>query len=484
MELVKLVLSQMTKTDLNEYKMRKRGCKGMNKKWLSLILNVVIVFAFVLSACSSNEPSNTNGGNLQSESQTPKGGQEQETKKDPVTLRFSWWGSDARHEATLAALNKYMELNDHVKIEAEYGGFDEYEQKIKTQLAGKTAPDLMQLDQPWLYDLTTQGEMFVDLNEVSDLVDLSSFDANFLNDYATINGQLLGLPAGLNGTVATFNKDFFEKYNIPEDIQFNWDTLLEIGKRVHDESNGKDVLLNTDPNFYAELFKFYVRQKTGNQFIQDDFTLGFDQADAVEALEYLKKYLDAGVVQSFEESSAYNKKIEQHPKWFAGEFGLIINWASTIPVLKNDINFEIGVTPSIIMDGAKTTGVITRPSQIFSISKNSKHVEESAKLLNWLLNDEEAAVILGDVRGTSASSTALKALEEAGMVDPLILEATQIALATSGGAENGITNNAELLKDRIDVIQKLAYGRSTPEQAAEEMINVLNAKLQELKNNQ
>ncbi|MBD2848515.1 hypothetical protein IDH44_25325 [Paenibacillus sp. IB182496] len=38
------------------------------------------------------------------------------------------------------------------------------------------------------------------------------------------------------------------------------------------------MLLNIDPGLYSELFKYYVRQQTGNQFIQDDYTLGFEEA--------------------------------------------------------------------------------------------------------------------------------------------------------------------------------------------------------------
>ena len=38
----------------------------------------------------------------------------------------------------------------HVKIEGEYGGFDGYLEKLTTQLAGRTAPDIMQIDIAYL----------------------------------------------------------------------------------------------------------------------------------------------------------------------------------------------------------------------------------------------------------------------------------------------------------------------------------------------
>ena len=80
-----------------------------------------------------------------------------------VTLRFAWWESDARHEATLAAISKYMELYPNVKIEGEYQGYDGYQQKLMTQFAGGTEPDLMQLDYYWNPQWVGQEDLFVDM---------------------------------------------------------------------------------------------------------------------------------------------------------------------------------------------------------------------------------------------------------------------------------------------------------------------------------
>ncbi len=67
-------------------------------------------------------------------------------KTDQVTLRFMWWGGDARHKATLQVIDQYMSIHPNVKIEAEYGGYDGYFEKLTAQLAGGTAADIMQFD--------------------------------------------------------------------------------------------------------------------------------------------------------------------------------------------------------------------------------------------------------------------------------------------------------------------------------------------------
>ena len=50
-------------------------------------------------------------------------GAKDSSSEDQVVLRFSWWGSEDRHMATIEAIERYMELNPNVLIEYEYMGF-------------------------------------------------------------------------------------------------------------------------------------------------------------------------------------------------------------------------------------------------------------------------------------------------------------------------------------------------------------------------
>jgi hypothetical protein len=120
-----------------------------------------------------------------------------------------------------------MELNPHVKIEGEYQGYDGYQQKIMTQIAGNSAPDIMQLDYPWLPDLAAQGDNFVDLSQES-AVDLSQFPQTVLEEYNSVNSKIVALPMGTNGygTDANANDGRFVSAVIPsegESVSFVFD---------------------------------------------------------------------------------------------------------------------------------------------------------------------------------------------------------------------------------------------------------------------
>ena len=85
----------------------------------------VLGAAVLLTACGSG------GGGQQT--QAPAQGEEKKTEAakteaapaaegngETVELRISWWGSDARHEATLEVLDLFMEKYPNIKVSAEW----------------------------------------------------------------------------------------------------------------------------------------------------------------------------------------------------------------------------------------------------------------------------------------------------------------------------------------------------------------------------
>ena len=105
-------------------------------------------------------------------------GGSKEVDPEDLTLRMLWWGGDNRHTPTLAALDNYTATTG-IKVEGEYAGWDGYYQRIVTQLAGGTAPDLIQIDQPWFSELCSRGEVFAEIDP--EIVDLTTFDQGFLD---------------------------------------------------------------------------------------------------------------------------------------------------------------------------------------------------------------------------------------------------------------------------------------------------------------
>ena len=136
-------------------------------------------------------------------------------------------------------------------------------------------------------------------------------------------------------------------------------------------------------------------------------------------------------------------------------------WDSTKP----------GAYALVTMPRAEQAGGWLKPSMFLSVSKDSKHVEEAKKFVNWFVNDPEAGEILQTFRGLPANKDISASLEanmsELDKVGLGLLRATEKdGQAWSAGA-GGWTNFID--KDWVLVRDQLSFGKITPEKAFEQL---------------
>ena len=101
------------------------------KKVVALTMAAAMFGTTLLASCGGSS-----GGSGNNESG------ESGSSDEKITLRFSWWGGDDRHEATLAVIDAYEKEHPNITIEAEYSSYDGYAEKKTTEFASGTAPDI------------------------------------------------------------------------------------------------------------------------------------------------------------------------------------------------------------------------------------------------------------------------------------------------------------------------------------------------------
>lgn len=434
-----------------------------------------------LVGCGDNNSASTGTATpAASSSQTAK-----PTEAKPVTLRFSWWGSDARHKATLAAIDAYTKLNPNVKIEGEYQGYDGYQQKIMTQIAGGSAPDIMQLDYPWLPDLSAQGDIFVDLSKES-AIDLTQFPKKILDEYDSVKGKLVSLPMGTNGFGTMINKAFFDKNGLDTKTQWTWENLIEEGGKINKANKGQHLFAIEPGTTTGGLGEFvlseYLYSKNGTYWVSNDRVFKATKEDITQGLTVMKKLFDSGAAQPLGDAALFSSKMEQNPKWVNAEIGMTLDWSSTVGKYKaaaGEGKFAVGM-PIFAKDG-KAQAVKTKPSMIVSLNKKSANAQEAAKFVNWLLNSKEASLILLDTRSIPTSESAKKALVEANKIDPDIAKMVDNALKSPASPPPTVQNNPEVADIIRDICEKVVYGSLTPEKGSEQLMQRVQDKFKDLK---
>lgn len=454
------------------------------KQWAAAMAAGVMT-ASALMACGAKQeeaPAATTQAPDQTKAQETQKATEAVTESsgEPVTLRFSWWGNDARHEKTLQVIEMYQEQHPNVTIEPEYRGKSERE-KVATELGSGTSADIVQLNPPWMGDFVANGDFFVDLSQYD--FDMDGFDQHMINDYCTYNGTLITLPSGLNARTYLMNKTKLDELGIACDMEtsWTWEDLIAIGKTVH-EKDGDKYFLNADKVDMVEfVIRPYIIQKTGTFLISDDYELGFTKEDLTEALEYVASLYTENVVVPAADGNTFLNAVWTNPAWINGNLTSELSWTSLMEGAISDSQDEFVTTTLPMHKDAKDTSIVVKPSQLYAIAKTSEHPAEAADFLKFLLTDEEAGKVLGDCRGVPPYKAVQDMCMEEGILDEQVIIATQYAQEHAGLYENTASTNAEITAVLQDAVEIVSYDGSKVGEATDQAMVLIEDILSTLK---
>ena len=176
-----------------------------------LSLAMAVLLAGSLTACTGNAGKDVSKGAQTGESTTAKseGG-----TSGPVTLTFNWWGGDSRHEATKKAVDAFMAKYPDIKVEVNFGAWTDWETARALEFQSGTAADLSQINMDWISNYDANGDTFLDLNTVSDVIDLTQYDSALLDRSKDSKGGLAGVPIAETGRIFYWDKTTFDEAGI------------------------------------------------------------------------------------------------------------------------------------------------------------------------------------------------------------------------------------------------------------------------------
>lgn len=407
-----------------------------------------------LSAC---------GGSSSAKITMPDGG------LDPCTLRFSWWGGDDRHEATLEALSLWNELHPDITIVPEYGGWDGWTEKVSSQISGGTAPDIMQINYDWLISLSPDGEGFYDLGLLDSYIDLSAFDSEVLS-FGEVNGKLNAVTVSVSGRGFFYNSEVYRR--LGAEYPTTWSELLALGDKFS-SSGIYPVDLDIQSGGTAwYLAVVYVQQQTGKQFISMDGELGFDESDIKLALDLYKQLEDRHVIRTIKTRTDEdgNAALYQSPEFIGGRVAGVLEWGSSVG--KYEMVLPEGVLetgPMLTDDSGNSGGWMIKPSVLYAISGSTEYPDEAAAFMDFMLNNEECARILGTSRGIPASAIAEESLEAAGLLTGLAQENDELLEALDTVTISPYMELTRMKEFYNTAIEKVSYGEADTAEAAHEM---------------
>ena len=332
-----------------------------------------------------------------------------------ATLALAWWGNPTRNKNTDAMIAAYTKANPDVKITAQPGEFNSYWDKLATQTAGGTAPDIIQMDMNYIAEYGSRAAL-LDLKDV----DTSKFVEGTVES-GRINDQLVGVNAGINSALLFANPKVFEKakMELPDDTTWTWDQMIEVGAEAASKAGvpfGVAALIGSDA-----LFGTFVRQHGKELYTPDG--LGFDVAEAQAWYDFLVKGVKA---KAFGTPEQITEEIAKPLDQYAITIGTAAIQASNSNQLESISNAAGGDYLMEILRGPSLTGKATerktwyKASMLWSASAKTKNPEAAIAWINWFANDQAAADIDKAERGIPPNSELLAG------VTPKLSEAQQV----------------------------------------------------------
>lgn len=394
----------------------------------------------------------------------------------PVHLRMSWWGGSDVHRAHLRALEAFEARYPHIKVTAEYTGWVGHLERLTTQIAGGTAPDVMTVNWNWLKLFSRDGEGFLNLYQVADIIDLTQFDHDAIS-MSSVRGKLNGLPPNMTARLFWFNKTTFAKAGLS--VPDSWDSLMAAGPIFRDRLGPDHYPLDMNFQDTVALLYSWISQKTQTAFIDEDGKRLLPDRDMlVAAARLYQRLVDNHVVPSARERASFGHvQLQETRPWITGRYAGIYQWTSSVgkyvETLEPGQKMVLAAYP--ILPGAADPGLLYKPAMMYAINRRTDHPREAALLLQFLLNDPEGVRILGARRGVPASAAARRILEDDGQLTGLALEGQrQIESLPRGIVLSGYYEHARVRDGFNDILEKLGYGMLTPEEAGLAMEREIN----------
>mgnify|MGYP002690393879 CR=1 FL=1 len=347
---------------------------------------------------------------------------------DPVTLTMSWWGGESRHNAYQDALKAFSAEHSSITVNPTFAAWSGWEEKQSTALAADQGSDVMQVNWNWLFQYSGKGQSFVNLNDYSDVLDLTQFPSSAL-DACTVANSLQAVPVAMAGRIYYWNMATFKKAGL-DHYPTTEQELLDAAKTFQEKLGDDYYPLAAGPLDRMIMMTFYLESKYGEPWVTDS-TLNYTVEQLQEGLEWIQSLEDNHVMPDLKTmNAAGDKTITDGQAWITGKYAGIFTWDSSAlsasQNLPDDAEYVVG---DEIKWGEAANGGFAKVSMGMAITQSCEHPVEAAALINFILNEKEGASIMGTQCGMVCSKAGQEYAKESGAVNELILEANTKVMA-------------------------------------------------------
>ena len=331
--------------------------------------------------------------------------------EENITLRMSWWGPETRHTTTIAASELYQQENPNISFEYEYADWNGYWDKMSAAAAGGTLPDIMCQDY-------SKWESWIDNGKVLDLtpyiesgaLDISKCDESLLAS-GYVDGKLYGIPCGVNCYAMMYNKAVADEAGISLEPGYTWEDLAEYSQIVYEKTGVKTQC--QDPQESPLLVEYHAREMGYSTVNEDASAWGYPVEILQDVLQYNYDLYQSGICIDIDKARETNT-YESNPIT-TGEQWYIPCWSNLFVSYTTVSDEELAMI--VMPDWGEDKGQVEystyiKPAHFWTVSADCENPDEAVAMINFLVNDIDANLIIKGERGVPINSEVRAAVRE------------------------------------------------------------------------
>ena len=129
-----------------------------NRRYLVTMV-FILVLSLMISACSSGNSTNTANDSKTDEAVNSKGNEQVAPPAEKTSIRFSTWYGQGDIEIWEEVISRFESENPNIKVNFEPIDWGTYWQKLLTQLASKSAPDVIGMHVGLVYGYINKDQL-------------------------------------------------------------------------------------------------------------------------------------------------------------------------------------------------------------------------------------------------------------------------------------------------------------------------------------
>jgi multiple sugar transport system substrate-binding protein len=402
------------------------------------------------------------------------GGGDMELSEEPVTIRVTWWGSDTRAELTDEAIAAFEKEHPNITVEGEFKDWGGYWDALATTTAANDSPDVIQMDELYLASYGDRGAL-LDLAQAGDFIDTTEFD-----DAALATGQVDGtqyaMPIGVAVLSVVVNADLFAQYGVelPDDSTWTWDDYAAIANELNEKSGGAVNGSGVTGGMDAGSIKYWARQN-GNELFGEGGDVTLDPALLASMWQYNLDLMASGGVESASQMVESFTAGITAGSLATGKVAMGGAYNTQITALRDASGADLRL---LRMPGSgEVDANFFKPSMYWAASSQSEHPAEAAAFIDFMVNHEAAADILGTERGIPANN-AMRDHVTANLSEADRIAVDYMATVTPGPSPVVTPNGGSGIEPMLQrYSQEVYFGETSPQDAAAAFIEELQAEV-------